>query len=120
MFWQSSGSVLPEFWNVTKEDTKDFILGGNTLWELPMFVIRSYTAPDIYIDRLNQNIVRTESDGVWTTISTPSLSWDISICYSAWSTADLHINAYSERERTEPITHWSTEKEYYTIPNVHH
>lgn len=116
-YFQDSGSLLSEFWNVSKGDTKDAILqGGLILYSLPLMVVQSHQSDS---ENLFQNITGTQKNGSKTVISTPGLKWTVSICYSAWATADLDVDMYSNANRSEPITHWSAERGYYTTPDIH-
>ncbi|KAK5168085.1 uncharacterized protein LTR77_006653 [Saxophila tyrrhenica] len=119
LFWQSSGSLSSEFSNLTHDETRHAVRHGLSLFSLPMLVIRSHSSPIRTGDRLNQQVTSLESEGAWTKVSTPSLGWSVSLCYSAWDTADLEVNMYSAEKRSEPILHWTSDG-YYTVPDVHH
>ena len=116
-FYQDSGSLLSEFWNITRDDTRNAIRhGGLNLYSLPMLVIESHESRP---DNLRQNITKILRDGTSTMISTASLKWKVSLCYSAWTTADINVDMHSTRNRSEPISHWSPGRGYYTVPDVH-
>lgn len=116
--WLSSGSLLSEFWNVTRDEAKNAILKGLSLYSVPMLVIQSNNSPVRTGDRLNQKVAKLESDGPWTKVSTSSLSWSVSLCYSAWDTAGLEVETYSDKNRSEPVLHWKSSDGYYTTPDV--
>ena len=116
-FYQDSGSLLSEFWNITHNDTRTAVLqGGLALYSLPLLVVQSHKSST---DNLNQNITGIKRHGSQASISTPSSSWTISVCYSAWATANLNVDMFSEINRSEPITHWNRSQGYYTLPDVH-
>ena len=116
-FYQDSGSLLSEFWNITHNDTRTAVLqGGLALYSLPLLIIQSHKSS---AQNLKQNVTGVERNGSKALISTHSSSWTVSICYSAWTTANLNVDMFSETNRSEPITHWNHSQGYYTIPDVH-
>ena len=116
-FFQDSGSLLSEFWNITQNDTRAAVLqGGLILYSLPMLIVQSHKSTST---KLGSSITGTDIQGSKTTISTNTSSWTVSICYSAWATADLDVDIFSNVNRSEPITHWNHDQGYYTIPDVH-
>lgn len=117
-FYPDSGSLLSEFWNITQNDTRNANKeGGLSLYSLPMLVVQSHKSAG---GDLKQKITGFQHSGSSTIISTPATSWTVSLCYSAWDTADLEVDIYSNRNRSEPITHWSASQGYFTVPDVHY
>ncbi len=114
--YANNGGLLSEFWNITHNDTKDALEGGMQLYSLPMLVIQ---AQNITHSTINHKVLGIQDDGIWTNVETPSQTWSVSICYSAFATADLEVNIHSESGRKEPIVHWSSDRGYYTVPDVH-
>ena len=116
-WYQDSGSLLSEFWNVSKADTRAAVLqGGLSLYSLPMLVVQSHKSTS---GRLGNAITGTDIQGPNTVISTNTSNWKVSLCYSAWSTADVDVDMSSNVNRSEPILHWKHDQGYYTTPDVH-
>jgi hypothetical protein len=114
--YSDNGGLLSEFWNITHNDTKAALERGVSLWSLPMLVIQAH---NVSKQAIANDVLGLEDDGVWTNVITSDQSWRISICYSAFTTADLHVNVHGDTNRSEPIVHWSKAQGYYTIPDVH-
>ena len=114
--YADSGGLLGEFWNVSKQDTAKALSQGEVMWSFPMLVLQSHNASD---GDFNKTLLSSGTNQHWTTISTPSQTWSVSICYSAWSTADLDVSMHSSTNRSEPIGLWSAETGYFTRPDVH-
>ena len=114
--YADSGGLLSEFWNISNSETGKALSEGKVLWSFPMLVLQSHNATS---GEFNKTMLATQSHDHWTTLSTPSQTWSLSICYSAWNTANLEVNMHSETNRSEPIAYWSTDNGYYTKPNVH-
>ena len=114
--YADNGGLLSEFWNATHNETRAVLESGIPLWSLPMLVIQAH---NISQPTMSDKVLGIENAGVWTNIVTSGKSWRISACYSAFTTGDLHVNMHSNKNRTEPIMHWSPNRGYYTIPDVH-
>ena len=114
--YADSGGLLSEFWNISKDDTGKALSQGEIFWSFPMLVIQSHNTTD---GDFNKTVLNTQPSAHWTILSTPSQTWSISICYSAWSTADLEVNLRSATVRSEPVAYWSSDHGIYTKPDVH-
>ena len=114
--YADNGGVLSEFWNSTHNETRSVLETGVPLWSLPMLVIQAH---NISQQTMSDKVLGTEDAGAWTNIITSGQSWRISACYSAFTTADLHVNMFSDKNRTEPIVHWNAQRGYFTLPDVH-
>ena len=113
--YASSGGLLSEFSNITTKDVSKLVTQGYSLWSLPLLVIQAHNVTENKIG----NVLGFGSHGPWTDVHTPWQTWSISICYSAWATADLDVDMNGNDNRTEPIAHWNPQREYYTEPDVH-
>ena len=114
--YADSGGILSEFWNISKSDTKKALTLGEVLWSFPVLVLQSHNTTD---GEFNKTILDTGTDQHWTKVSTPSQSYSISVCYSAWATADLEVSMHGHSNRSEPIAFWSSDSGYHTKPDVH-
>lgn len=115
----STGSILSEFWNITQNDTGRAVQHGLSLYSTPMLVIHSHASAIRGGDKLNEKVTSLLSEGIWTNVSTPTLTWSVTLCFSAWDTAVLDVDMYSNNNRPEPILHWNNATGYYTEPSVH-
>lgn len=54
----------------------------------------------------------------WTEIRTPHGTFSLSFCAAAWTGADLDVHMHGDQSRAEPISHWSLDSGWYTVPDV--
>ena len=112
--YDANGGLVSEFWNTTNMNE---VLGhGFAMWSLAFVVIDLRSSTDGVI---SETVLDIENEGPWTSVVTDAQTWDVSICYTAWDTADLDVNMYSETNRSEPIAYWNSQRGYYTVPDVH-
>lgn len=114
--YADNGGILSEFWNISESGTKTALSQGEVLWSFPVLVLQSHNTTN---GNFNKTVLNSQTIQHWTMLSTPSQTYSISICYSAWATADLEVNMRSSSNRSEPIAFWSSDSGYYTKPNVH-
>ena len=77
-------------------------------------------AVEYYYDMKNDSTLRVVENGIYTDIITESgpANLSISVCYTAWDTARLKVDMFSEANRTEPIPHYKNGTGIYTTPDV--
>lgn len=114
--YSNNGGLLSEFWNLTLDETTQAVESGHSMWSLPMIVVQPSA---ISSQAMSTEIRDVKSNGVWTDIITEHQTWSISVCYSAWATADLNVDIHSDSTRKEPTIHWNDQQGYHTVPDVH-
>ena len=112
--YDANGGLVSEFWNTT--DMNEVLGNGMSMWSMGMIVI---SLANITNKQLKEDIRGLDRRGPWTSVTTSGQTWEVSMCYTAWDTADLNVNMHSDMNRSEPIAYWNSSRGYYTVPDVH-
>lgn len=97
------------------QNISEAYIGEPPNWESLLSVFTNYG----YIMQSDATLLNSSS-GIWSKFVTRegAANLSVSLCYAAWDTARLQIDASSDVPRQEPVAHWSPDSGYKTIPDV--
>ena len=68
----------------------------------------------------NDSSLQLIDNGIYTDIITRQgpANLSVSVCYSAFDTAKIHVDMHSDSNRTEPEARWKPGNGFYTVPDI--